>query len=110
MMREILSQRGFSQEEISTLESRDDYIEVRERVERMQADRLLDELETRTQARVETAEGNLDARWEAFKTDINAIEIPEIETPAAPETLEEIRTRVETEAQETLENSITQIM
>lgn len=103
-MREILSQRGFSDEEIITLETRADYEEVRERVERMQTDRLLDQLETRTEETIETETQDLEARWERFKADIMALETSEEEE--APETLEEMRTRLEAEAIERAETII----
>jgi formate dehydrogenase maturation protein FdhE len=115
-MREILSQRGFTEEEIPQLEQMEDFAEVRKRVEQAQAETLLAELETRSNARTETASEETDARieadtrtleerWTAFKTDVLAItKTPESETP--PETLEDMRTRLETEAIERVDENI----
>lgn len=106
-MREILSQRGFSESEIVVLEAREDYLEVRERVERLQADQLLDQLQARTEAHVESIEENLITRWENFKNDVLAITAPERET-STHETLEEMRARLESEAQENITQMIEQ--
>jgi len=109
MIKEILTSRGFSEDEIGTLETREDYEAVKLRIEQLQADSLLDELEARTIEWVETQTLDLETRWERFKAAITALEWWESDTPdteTAEETLDEMRTRLEQEATETAENAI----
>jgi hypothetical protein len=73
-MKEVLTSRGFSESEINTLKSLEDYEVMRLRVERLQADSLLDKLEARTGEKVETQRETLETRWENFKASISKLE------------------------------------
>ncbi len=66
-MRDILSQRGFSDDEITSLEARDDYESIREQFESIEVELLLNHLEERADNVVGLETQDLEARWEHFK-------------------------------------------
>jgi len=108
MIREILTNRGFSDTEIGALETREDYEAVKLKIEQLQADSLLNELEARAIEGVETQALDLETRWESFKAAITALEWWEpgtSDTETTQETLDEMKTRLETEAIEAAETA-----
>jgi len=108
-MREILTGRGFTETEVTTLEAREDYELIKLKVERLQADSLLDDLEAKTEKWVESITQSLDDRWNTFKEAIEKLELSEQipENSVSPsDTLKEVRTKMKVEAIETAETAI----
>jgi hypothetical protein len=94
-MREILTQRRFSEEEIALLEARDDYEIVQQQVERLGINTLLDRLEIRSEETIHS----LEERWEQLKQDIAQIEADGLQVQnETGETLDTLRERLQSEA------------
>lgn len=108
-MREILTQRGFSEAEISQAEQLEDYEAVKLRIERIQIDTNLDALELHSDETVNAESLDLAQKWESLKTELDRIAPIQAantwaETPAwadAPElpTAESIRAGIIAEAE-----------
>lgn len=71
---EILK-RHFSEPELQTLEQRPEYAETVRKIEQMQADAQLDQLEQRVNNNISTAQ-SLEERWEVFKSSLSQTDTP----------------------------------